>query len=133
MSRTTRNRKNTCAICMEQGADLFTDKCDPPGKHHFCERCITKWIGEGHNTCPCCKQSFTQLITKHGYVMRRGVKRAREDPADEDAGSITLLERRAILQVAHQLFQQYRSRSGGTIRFNLTIMRATRDGAAPSQ
>ena len=115
----TRNRSHTCAICLQEGADLFTNGCSPPGRHFFCRACIDRWIdAEGQNTCPTCKQEFDQLLTQQGMVVRRSIK----SRLDDEPPPFTDVERQ-IIDLVHQAMQalQHRDRSDGVNRVYLRV------------
>jgi hypothetical protein len=50
-----------CAICLDSlknEESTLRLSC----KHHFHGKCISSWFGEGHNTCPVCRNEY---YTKH--------------------------------------------------------------------
>ena len=44
-----------CSIC----TDVVQAPVQTPCQHLFCEECITRWINEGHRTCPEDRQELT--------------------------------------------------------------------------
>ena len=56
-------RDTTCAICLEsvtKEVKTSLDCCD----HIYCNECIKKWVTDVENSCPQCKRSVKQLISK---------------------------------------------------------------------
>lgn len=78
-----------CGICLSSEYE-FSGKpscCN----HRFCFPCISRWGGEGSNTCPVCKRRFTKLdkLSKSGRVVlsKSLIKRNLgddEDDSDDD-------------------------------------------------
>ena len=84
---TTRNRAETCSICLEVGADCKGRGCR--AGHWFHPQCLETW-SQTTTECPVCKEHITHAVTRHGYTMRRFEKRARrledEEEEEEDGG-----------------------------------------------
>ena len=82
-TRVTRNRAETCSICLEVGADCKGRGCR--AGHWFHPHCLEEW-SQTTTECPVCKEHITHAVTRHGYTMRRFEKRARRLEEDEDEG-----------------------------------------------
>jgi len=67
LSRTTYdpqrfNYESSCKICMvdyDETDEITQLKCDP--RHYFHSECIIRWIQEGHNDCPFCRQPIEDI------------------------------------------------------------------------
>lgn len=80
MPKVTRNRKQTCSICLQEGAYLSTNGCDGRRRHLFCHQCIAEWMDQRdteNRTCPVCRNPFTDLVTPGHHTMR-AVRRERK-------------------------------------------------------
>ena len=79
--RVTRNRAETCSICLEVGADCKGRGCR--AGHWFHPHCLETW-SQTTTECPVCKEHITHAVTRHGYTMRRFEKRARRLEEEEE-------------------------------------------------
>ena len=69
----------TCSICYKDIDSLYAkiNSCN----HLYCEDCIVKW-SETENSCPLCRKTFTQIITKNENI---DVEWKRQEEEDEDS------------------------------------------------
>jgi len=58
----------TCSICLES----FTDRASLNNcAHNFCKLCIQQWAEGAANTCPLCKEPFTEIRTERILQKRK--------------------------------------------------------------
>ncbi|XP_078271979.1 zinc-binding protein A33-like [Rhinoraja longicauda] len=63
-----------CPICL----DFFTDPVSPECGHNFCRSCITqRWDREGRNSCPECREEFTDRTLRVSRALARLAEKAR--------------------------------------------------------
>ncbi|XP_032903337.1 zinc-binding protein A33-like [Amblyraja radiata] len=63
-----------CPICL----DFFTDPVSLECGHNFCRSCITQsWDREGRNSCPECREEFTDRTLKVNRALARLSEKAR--------------------------------------------------------
>ncbi|XP_055486281.1 zinc-binding protein A33-like [Leucoraja erinacea] len=63
-----------CQICL----DFFTDPVSLECGHNFCRSCITQsWDKEGRNTCPECREQFTDRTLRDSRALARLSEKAR--------------------------------------------------------
>ncbi|XP_032903266.1 nuclear factor 7, brain-like [Amblyraja radiata] len=63
-----------CPICL----DFFTDPVSLECGHYFCRSCITQsWDREGRNSCPECREEFTDRILRVSRALARLSEKAR--------------------------------------------------------
>ncbi|XP_055487814.1 zinc-binding protein A33-like [Leucoraja erinacea] len=64
-----------CPICL----DFFTDPVILDCGHNFCRSCITQsWDREGRNSCPECREEFTDRTLRVNWALARLSEKARE-------------------------------------------------------
>lgn len=49
----------TCAICLENGGELFNLNCRHGGFH---SQCLSNWLRAGNSTCPICRTNIEDII-----------------------------------------------------------------------
>ncbi|XP_078271978.1 nuclear factor 7, brain-like isoform X2 [Rhinoraja longicauda] len=63
-----------CPICL----GFFTDPVSPECGHNFCRSCITqRWDREGRNSCPECREEFTDRTLRVSRALARLAEKAR--------------------------------------------------------
>ncbi|XP_078271789.1 zinc-binding protein A33-like [Rhinoraja longicauda] len=63
-----------CPICL----DFFTDPVSLECGHNFCRSCITQsWDVEGRNSCPECREGFTDRTFRVSWALARLAEKAR--------------------------------------------------------
>ena len=108
----TRNRSETCSICLELGADCKGSGCRTG--HWFHPHCLDQW-SETTTECPVCKKHITKVVTRHGYAMRQYPKRARQlaEEAQEAQAAARWEEEWALFQ---QMMQVICNRDSNFVR-----------------
>lgn len=48
-----------CSVCYEK---MGRNKITLPCNHSFHEKCLSKWVEEGNNTCPMCRFEFFEIV-----------------------------------------------------------------------
>lgn len=115
----TRNRSETCSICLELGADCKGSGCRTG--HWFHPHCLDQW-SETTTECPVCKQHITKVVTRHGYAMRQYRKRTRhleEDEAQEAQAEARWEEEWALFQ---QMMQVICNRDSDFVRADYDLV-----------
>jgi hypothetical protein len=80
----TRNRRNTCSICLQEGADCSGDQCQR-ATHWFHAGCLAEWA-RTCTECPVCKKTFNEIVTQDAArsTVQRVAPKARPPPEEEE-------------------------------------------------
>lgn len=77
-----KQRRDSCAICLERMNDLGTMVVATSCRHVFCRNCIIQWASK-HKTCPVCRGNTDKTLIHLG---ERDMKVANEIMAGGQAG-----------------------------------------------